>query len=285
MIDLHLHTTASDGRLAPAALTALAAGAGLRVIAVTDHDTVAGLAEARTAAQAHGLRLVDGIEMTAVERKRDVHVLGYFFDPADIGLARLLERQRAARFHRMREIAARLTTLGLFVDVEALIRSAIDSGRTVGRPAIADALVTAGAAVDRPEAFDRWLAIGRPAYVERCGPAVADVIEAIAGAGGVASLAHPGLLGLDDEIPRFAASGLDALEARHRDHDATAEARYRACAAQLDLAISGGSDFHGEHERTRAGSPSRPGGVTISREEFAALESRVRRGRKVNSGA
>ena len=285
MIDLHLHTTASDGRLAPAALSALAANAGLAVIAVTDHDTVAGLAEARTAAQAHGLRLVNGIEITAVERARDVHVLGYFFDPADRGLMRFLDRQRAARFDRVRAIAARLTTLGLFVDAEALIRMAIDDCRSVGRPAIADALVASGNAVDRQDAFDRWLASGKPAYVERCGPAVADAIEAITGAGGIASLAHPGLLGLDDEIARFAASGLDALEACHRDHDATAEARYRAYAAQLDLAISGGSDFHGEHERTRAGVPWRPGAVTLTRDEFAALESRACRGRKVNSGA
>ena len=285
MIDLHLHTTASDGRLAPAEVSALAAAAGLAVIAVTDHDTVAGLAEARTAAQAHGLRLVDGIEITAVDRARDVHVLGYFFDPANRALMRFLDRQRAARFDRVRAIAARLTTLALFVDAEALIRTAIGNGRTVGRPAIADALVAGGHAVDRQDAFDRWLGQGKPAYVERCGPAVADAIEAIAGAGGIASLAHPGLLGLDDEIARFAANGLDALEACHRDHDAAAEARYRAYAAQLDLAISGGSDFHGEHERTRAGVPSRPGAVTLTGDEFAVLESRARRGRKVNSGA
>jgi len=285
VIDLHLHTTASDGRLAPPALVALAAGAGLQIIAVTDHDTVSGLAEARAAGAAGGLRLVNGIEITAVERGRDIHILGYFFDPADAGLSRLLDRQRAARFERIREIAARLLTLGYVVDAEAILRSAIESGRSVGRPAIADALVAAGHAVDRQDAFERWLAPGGAAFVARCGPAVAEVVEAVSGAGGITSLAHPGPLGLDDEIPRFAARGLDAIEAAHRDHDAAAEARYRALAAELQLAISGGSDFHGEHERTRSGSLSRPGAVTLSGEDFAALESRVGRARKVNTGA
>ncbi len=274
MIDLHLHTTASDGRLRPLALVALVAGAGLRVVSVTDHDTVAGLAEAREAAEAHGIRLVNGIEITAVDLGRDVHVLGYFFDAADGALAGFLEAQRAARIERVREIAARLQSLNCAIDLDALLAATpSSSGRSLGRPLVADALVAAGHAVDRRDAFDRLLGDHRPAFVPRSGPDVAKVVEAIAKAGGVASLAHPGLVGVDDRIPGYAAKGLAAIEARHRDHSPSDEARYRRMAGTLDLAVSGGSDFHGEHD-SRDGAVSGPGSVTLSAEDFAALEAR-----------
>jgi predicted metal-dependent phosphoesterase TrpH len=275
VIDLHLHTTASDGRLAPAALVSLAARAGLRVISITDHDTVAGLAEARHAAAGAGLRLVDGIEITAFECGRDVHLLGYFFDPLDPALARFLETQRAGRRTRVREIADRLRQFGIAVDVDAVLATASPKGGSIGRPALADALVAGGHAVDRQDAFDRWLGAGRPAFMPRNGPSVAESIAAITGAGGIASLAHPGVLGMDAEIPAFAAAGLGAIEVRHRDHEAAAEARYRAIAAALGLAVSGGSDFHGEYERAPAGIGAAPGSVTLSEEDFAALEARV----------
>jgi predicted metal-dependent phosphoesterase TrpH len=283
-IDLHLHTTASDGRLSPSALVALAAGVGLHIVSVTDHDTVAGLAEARAAAAAKGLRLVDGIEMTAVDDGRDVHVLGYFFDPDDEPLRRFLETQRVARIARVREIAGRLETLGCPIDAEALLASApSSSGRSVGRPLVADALVAAGHAVDRRDAFDRWLAADRPAFVPRCGPDVAQAVEAIAAAGGIASLAHPGLLKTDERIPAYAAAGLSAIEARHRDHGPEDEARYRRFAAELGLAVSGGSDFHGPHD-SRNGTPASPGSVTLDAADFAALEARPRRRASGGSG-
>jgi predicted metal-dependent phosphoesterase TrpH len=278
-IDLHLHTTASDGRLSPSALIELAAGTGLDIVSVTDHDTVAGLPEARATAAALGLRLVDGIEMTAIDGRRDVHVLGYFFDPDDGPLRRFLETQRSARIARVREIAARLETLGCPIDAEALLALApTASGRSVGRPLVADALVAAGHAVDRRDAFDRWLATDRPAFVQRCGPDVAQAVEAIAAAGGIASLAHPGLLGTDERIPGYAAAGLSAIEARHRDHGPEDEARYRRFAAELGLAVSGGSDFHGPHD-SRNGAPASPGSVTLDAADFAALEARPRRRR------
>lgn len=277
MIDLHLHTTASDGRLSPTALVALAAQSGLRVMSVTDHDTLAGLTEARAAADTHGIRLVDGIEMTAVDGGRDVHVLGYFFDPDDESLDRFLQAQRLARIERVKEIGLRLQALNCAIDVQALLAATpTSSGRSVGRPLVADALVAAGHAVDRRDAFDRLLGNDRPAFIARCGPGVAAVVETIAKAGGLASLAHPGLLGTDDRIPEYAASGLSAIEARHRDHSPADEERYRRLAKTLGLAVSGGSDFHGPLEgRTDAeGTVWRPGGVTLGAEDFAALESR-----------
>jgi predicted metal-dependent phosphoesterase TrpH len=266
--------------LRPEALVARAAQAGLRVLSVTDHDTVAGLTEAREAARTHGLRLVNGIEMTAVDSGRDIHILGYFFDPEDIALGRFLERQRAARIERVREIASRLQGLNVPIDVEALLAATpAGSGRSVGRPLVADALVAAGHAIDRRDAFDRLLGNGGPAFVPRCGPDVAGAVAVIAEAGGVSSLAHPRLLGVDDRIAGYAEGGLSAIEVRHRDHTALDEAYYRRLAATLDLAVSGGSDFHGDDvSRTEQARGAEvicgPGSVTLGAEDFAALEAR-----------
>lgn len=273
MIDLHLHTTASDGTFGPAALVTRAAAAGLTTISVTDHDTVAGLAEAREAAAGLGIRLVAGVEITAIERGRDVHLLGYFFDPDDDGLALFLEARRAERIGRVREIADRLRALGYAIDIDGLVEAAAASpGRTVGRPQIADALVAAGHARDRNEVFDRLLGHGGPAFVPRRGPDAAGVIATVSRAGGIVSLAHPGLTQVDDIIPRLADAGLTALEVRHSDHDLPTESRYRALAAVHGLAASGGSDFHGVsgHRITTLGI------VTLPAADFAALESRLK---------
>lgn len=275
MIDLHLHTTASDGRLPPASLVALAARAGLTVISVTDHDTVAGLGEAREAASAIGVELVNGIEITAIEDGRDVHVLGYFFDPGSQELGALLTLQRADRTHRLREMAGRLDALHCPVDVEAILAASAGQGRTVGRPALADALVAAGYAADRRDAFDRLLAADRPAFVPRCGPPLARVCEVIGRAGGIASLAHPGLLGLDDRLEQFAASGLAALEVRHSEHPPPVEAHYRERARALGLAMSGGSDFHGDHLAGASEHGAILGQVTLGADDFEALKARA----------
>ena len=280
MIDLHLHTTASDGRLAPADLVTAAAAAGLTTISITDHDTTTGLPEAHAAARAAGLRLIDGIEITAVESEQDVHVLGYFFDPEDDELRSFLVAQRTARLRRVREMTERLAALGCSIDVGPLLEEAMrQPGRSVGRPFLADALVEAGYARDRGDAFDRFLAAGRPGFVPRRGPPVSDVVDVVTAAGGITSLAHPGLTRLDGEIARFAAGGLDALEVRHSDQDSEAEACYRQMAASLGLAVSGGSDFHAD--------PSQHidvlGVVTLGRADFCELEARSvrkRRGRR-----
>jgi predicted metal-dependent phosphoesterase TrpH/ABC-type lipoprotein export system ATPase subunit len=268
VIDLHAHSTASDGRLRPSALIALAAEAGLRVIGLTDHDTVAGLPEAREASQGVGIRLVNGIEVTAVEAGREVHVLGYFINPESPELDAFLQTQRASRIRRLEEMAARLRTLGCDIDVNSLLDDASRQGRSVGRPLLADALVAAGHAVSRRDAFDRLLGQNRPAFVPRSGAPVDHVTAVIRKAGGVASLAHPVRLAWDDRIPVFAAAGLGALEVRHRDHDADVEAHYRKLAHRLGLAVSGGSDFHGNSLEGRW--PL--GSVTLDEADFAALE-------------
>jgi predicted metal-dependent phosphoesterase TrpH len=271
VIDLHLHTTASDGTLAPRDLVAHAAAAGLRVISVTDHDTTAGLDEARGAAAARQLTFVPGIEITAVEADRDVHVLGYYIDPESAALGEFLRAQRADRLRRVREMCDRLNALGFDVRADLLTEATVPA-RSIGRPAIADALVRAGFASSRDDAFKRLLGAGSPAYVPRRGVSSADVVRIITDAGGIASLAHPALAGIDDLIPTLAARGLAAIEARHSDHPPGVEARYRELAARLGLAVTGGSDFHGPD----AANASSLGRVTLDQEDFDALAARAR---------
>lgn len=266
-IDLHLHTTASDGRCTPRELVEHAAQAGISVLAVTDHDTTAALADVRAAARDRGIRTLSGIEITAVEKSGDLHVLGYLFDPLDEALAGFLLAQRAARIARVEAIASRLAGLGVPIDVAPLVQEARrETGRSIGRPQVARAMVDAGHVADTREAFDRWLGNSCPGYVARVGPAPEAVIEIIHHAGGIASLAHPGKLGLEARIPSLAEAGLDAIEAFHPDHDASLANRYIQIAQGLDLLLTGGSDFHGDptHGLT-------PGAVTLPAVEFARL--------------
>jgi 3',5'-nucleoside bisphosphate phosphatase len=269
VIDLHLHTTASDGLLVPTELVVRAAAAGLGTIAVTDHDTVGGLGEAVDAGRTRGVRVIAGIEMTAVEDGNDVHVLGYFIDPDSPILAGFLEQQRADRTRRVREIGERLRDLGIAVDVEALIATAAPAARSIGRPAIADALVAAGQAVDRTDAFARLLGRGRPAFVSRRGVTSAAVIEMIHAARGIASLAHPGISASDSFVEALTGKGLDAIEVWHSDHTQDQQRHYGALADRLCLAKSGGSDFHGDGVHHAA----RLGAVLLPEPEFERLEA------------
>lgn len=272
MIDLHTHTTASDGALAPPELVERAHRLGIRTLSVTDHDTVAGIPAAAAAAAARGMEFLPGIEITAVHERRDVHMLGYFLDPAPVGLAAFLDRQRLDRSRRAREMAARLAALGAPIDLEDLIAGAEAGGKTVARPSIARALLDAGHVTSLQQAFDRWLAEGRPAYVPRTGSAPVDVVRLVKRSGGVAGLAHPGLLRRDDLIPELVEAGLGAIEVYHSDHDAAAQSHYLRLAGQHGLAVSGGSDFHGD-DHPRAGCFGRVG---LPRERFPPLFQRVR---------
>jgi predicted metal-dependent phosphoesterase TrpH len=247
VIDLHLHTTTSDGRHTPAELVSLCATAGLRVIAVTDHDTTAAVAEVRSLAEERGMEAVPGIEVTAVEAGRDVHVLGYFCQPDRGGFAVFLSAQREARIARALAIGQRLSDLDVPIALDALVSGArAQPNRSVGRPQIARAMVAAGHARDVADAFDRWLGSDGPAFVPRVGPSPEAVIAVIHRAGGLASLAHPGRTRIDHRIEALRDAGLDALEVYHRDHDVSLVERYRRLASDLALLATGGSDFHGE---------------------------------------
>jgi predicted metal-dependent phosphoesterase TrpH len=283
-----MHTTASDGRLTPVELVARAAAAGLTTISVTDHDTVAAIDEVTTAAGAVGIRVVSGIEITAIDDGRDVHMLGYFFDKNSAPLAELLVSQRALRVSRVREIAARLASLNMPVDVDSvLISAAARPGSSVGRPQLARELVRAGYVDSVQQAFDRWLATGRPAFVTRTGPSPATVIDTIHAAGGVASFAHPGVTKRDQLIAPLVDRGLDAIEVYHSDHTPEDVTAYRHLATRLNALVSGGSDFHGEDPtfaKAMVGKPGKPGRphratfgvIGLPAEAFAALEARAR---------
>ncbi len=252
------------------------------MLAVTDHDTTAGCAAAASACQAHGIDFVPGIEITAIRDQVDVHVLGYFIDLSAGPLQQFLVEQRLHRIERVREAVARLAKHGIALDAEAIVAPAIeDPRRAAGRPWIARALVSAGHVADTSEAFDRWLARGRPAFVPRTGPAPDQVFGHVHRAGGLVSLAHPVLVGRDEWIPEFAAAGLDAVEAYHSDHDADATRRYLGTAHALGLAVTGGSDFHGDP----AHGTLQPGSVTLPREAFAGFQSRLAARRASASGS
>jgi 3',5'-nucleoside bisphosphate phosphatase len=275
VIDLHTHTTASDGRSAPDALIREAIAAGIATIAVTDHDTVAGLAPAAEAASAAGMTFVPGIEITAVHAGRDVHMLGYFIDADHPELLTFLDMQRADRRRRLVEILERLERIGISIDREPLLaRAAADTGKAVGRPMVAQALVTAGHARDIADAFHQFLGDGRPGFVERLGAPPIDVIALIRRARGLASLAHPGKTRVDALVSTLAETGLAALEVYHPDHDQHETARYREVAARYDLLMTGGSDYHG----TGSGRESGFGRVGLPAADFVRLAARAESG-------
>ena len=272
MIDLHLHTTASDGLSAPDELVGEAAALGIHTLAVTDHDTVAAVGAVREAAAAAGIRAIAGIEITAVHDGRDIHVLGYFIDVGDAALDAFLVGQREDRRRRVFEISRRLDALGVPVDTAPFDGDAARSGKSLGRPLVAAALIKAGHVPDISAAFDRYLGEGKPAYVERLGASPAAVIRRIREAGGIASLAHPGKLGLDGLIRPMVEAGLSAIEVFHPDHTEGDTARYQLLAREHGLAVTGGSDYHGPGS-TRAWAF---GKVALPEEAFLALENRSR---------
>ena len=245
MIDLHSHTTASDGEHAPAELLRRAAAAGVKTLAVTDHDTVQGLAAAQAAASAHGVRLVPGIEISADLNGREIHVLGHFLDPASphlLGLQTVMKKERRTRMERM---VAQLAATGIAVTMEAVL--AVAGEASIGRPHLARVLVQRGAAVSVKDAFDRFLGFGKPGYVERQRMSAGEAIELCRIAGGTATIAHPGVSKVSRaELGALAELGLAGVEANHADHVPSQAAAYARWAAELGLVATAGSDYHGE---------------------------------------
>lgn len=268
MIDLHTHTTASDGRCTPADLVSRASAAGVTVLSVTDHDTVSGSTAAAQACGAAGIAFVPGIEITAVQDEVDIHLLGYFIDAASPSLRDFLAEQRRRRISRVRTMIEKLASFGIRLDADAILQPAADDPRrSAGRPWIARALVAGGHVATTGEAFERWLGRGKPAFVARQGALPEEVIERIHDARGVASLAHPRLLARDEWIEGMVAADLDALEAYHSEHDSDSTARYLAMALRLGIAVTGGSDYHGDEAHGAAA----PGHVSLPRDAYERL--------------
>ncbi|HTL99893.1 MAG TPA: PHP domain-containing protein [Candidatus Omnitrophota bacterium] len=243
-IDLHMHSTASDGSDAPEAVAALAERNGLRVIALTDHDCLDGIPAAAARAEAAGIRLIPGAELSVHEEGTDVHLLAYGFDPLDAALVEAIGRYRDARRERARKILARLKGLGIRVPLETV--EEIAKGGALGRPHVAEALLRAGHVETFNEAFQRFLGTHAPAYVAKAVVRLEEATRVVREAGGVTVLAHPGTLNRDHLIPGWARRGLDGIEVWHAKHDANAVARYQGYAKIHGLLMTGGSDYHGE---------------------------------------
>lgn len=246
-VDLHLHSTASDGTASPAEVVRRAAEAGLTGISLTDHDTVGGLAEARQEARRRGLDFLTGAELSANEPGRGVHLLAYGFDPADPGMNDFFATFREDRVRRAREIVRRLNGLGVDLAYEAVAREA--TGGLPTRAHVARALVREGHAPDEETTFRRWIARGGPAFVEKRPTPPREVFELVHGAGGVVLLAHPGREFGAAEIRRWVKEGLDGVEVRHPRNGPGVRTRWKKLAAELELLKGGGSDWHGDDDR------------------------------------
>jgi 3',5'-nucleoside bisphosphate phosphatase len=267
-VDLHTHTIFSDGQLTPEALVAHAVERQLVAIAVTDHDSIDGIARARAAAPA-GLEIVPGIEISTTMNGHDLHVLGYFVDPGDAALATRLKRFRKERIDRVRAIGRRLAALDVPVDVDEVLATA--GPGVVGRPHVAAALIRLGHVRSMDDAFKRFLGARAEAFVPRPAFHPAEAIAMIGEAGGVSVLAHPGAAVPDGMVRELVAAGLDGIEVWHPQHGPALLKRYRELAAELDLLVTGGSDYHGPGRHTDLGDLKVPASVLRRLKEAAGV--------------
>jgi 3',5'-nucleoside bisphosphate phosphatase len=271
-IDLHAHTTRSDGTFTPAELVQLALSRGLSVLGVTDHDTTDGLEEAEKAAAGSSLEIVPGVELSAMYEGSSVHVLCYWMDRSDPALEAELERLRLDRFRRGERMVEKLQELGYPVSFDRVRE--IAAGGNVVRPHVAQALVEAGVVATEEDAFtEELIADGGRADVPKHALHPLAALDLIRGAGGVCVLAHPGMWAEqlyvpDDLIRAMAERGMAGLEADHPDHTPEQRARYRAFAAELGIVATGSSDCHGLRY-----DPVRLGTVTTEPGQFAALQA------------
>lgn len=285
LIDLHNHTTASDGTLAPRRTVELARELGLAAVAVTDHDTTAGLAEACAAGQALGVEVVPGVELAADYGGKEVHVLGYFIDPAAPALTAALAdaiRQRDARNER---IVRAMEADGLPISMEKLRAAFPDT--VLGRPHIGRYLAERGLASDLRDAITKYMRPGAPYYSPRVRMGLGEAVSVIRAAGGAASLAHPLQYGFDaDALEQYLlagrAAGALALEAYYSEHSPAQTAMLLEKAAALDMAVSGGSDFHGANKpHIRMGSGI-DGGLAVPYSVLETLRRRAAAGQNAN---
>jgi predicted metal-dependent phosphoesterase TrpH len=245
MIDLHSHTTASDGQHTPTKLIQLASQAGITHLAVTDHDTVAGLKEAGEAARNIGLTLIPGIEVSAFIDDKEVHILGHFIATEGTEMAAFESNARKERYQRMEKMVRKLNDLGFPITMQQVLAIALDA--QLGRPHLAAVLVELRYCATIKEAFDRFLATGKPGFVDRPRLPSEKAIELIQNAGGAATLAHPSTSKVTDpELEALANAGLSGIEVFRVDHSPSQRTKYLELAHRLNLVPTAGSDFHGE---------------------------------------
>jgi predicted metal-dependent phosphoesterase TrpH len=243
ILDLHTHTTASDGTLPPEELVKEAKNVNVSALGITDHDTTEGLEKALKAGEQYGVEIVPGIEINTDHDGTEIHVLGYFMNYKEKGFQDSLQEIRNERLVRAWKILEKLRKLGLDVNESSVMDVA--QGQAVCRPHIARALVEAGFCVSVKEAFDKYLKLGGKAYVPRNSLAPREAINLIGESGGVPVLAHPGLVGRDGLIPSLVDSGLEGIEVYYSRHSPEMIKNYSDIAKQYQLIQTGGSDYHG----------------------------------------
>lgn len=269
-IDLHTHSLRSDGALSPVDLVKRAAARGVKIQALSDHDTLAGVAEAAATGSSLGIRIIPATELNTESEWGDAHVLGYFIDPADAELEERLRWLRENRGRRIELMVEKLNALGYAVDLARVLE--IAQGGALGRPHLAQALFEKRYVKTYDEAFDTLIAKDSPAYVARVGLTPLEAVNLVRKHGGVPSLAHPGtVIGLEEVLPKMVAAGLAGIEAYYGEHSPEMTARCLALARELDLVPTGGSDFHGRGEHG-----ADLGSVFVPPETIERLESRRR---------
>ena len=243
-VDLHLHSTKSDGSFSPTQVVQRAADVGLSTISLTDHDSVAGVREAQTAGRDIGVEVIPGIELSTQEANTDIHILGYFVDPDHSDLLAWLRQFQETRLKRAEKIVEKLNRLGVRIAMSQVLHRA--GNAAIGRPHIADVLVEEGIVFSHDQAFQTYLGYGRPAFQPKFTLTPGQAVKIIHTAGGLASLAHPILYRRDALIPDLIEQGLDGIEVLHTKHDAAAVRRYSTMANHYGLLRTGGSDCHGD---------------------------------------
>lgn len=270
-VDLHVHTTASDGTVAPVAVVAEAASIGLAAIAITDHDSVEGVAPALAAAPGCGIEVIPGVELSADEDGLDVHILGYFVDHTDGWFVERLLELRHARLERAVQMIDALRKAGFSIDLEDVLQLAAEG--SVGRSHVARALMDAGHVASISDAFERLIGRHKPFYVKKPLAKATEVTRWIVAAGGLAVLAHPGICAAESLIDDLVTAGLSGVEAYHFEHTPEQSRAYEKMARARGLVATGGSDYHG---------PGAPGpglgGVEVPPETLDELKERASRG-------
>lgn len=271
-IDLHLHTTASDGRLSPEQVVDLAAERGLSVIAITDHDTVEGIQAALNQAQKHpGLTVIPGIELSTHAPGGEFHLLGYFIDYLNPELLSVCRSVRSDRFERAKAMVKKLNALGIKLSWERVCQIARESN--IGRPHIARALLEKGYISSFEEAFELYLGQGKPAYVERFKITPAEAIELVGRCSGLPVMAHPLTVNnYEETIAKLSACGLEGIEVYYKDFDSSQRENLLKIARKLNLVATGGSDYHGIDDSVEV----LPGDAGVPRSVATGLFTRAR---------
>jgi predicted metal-dependent phosphoesterase TrpH len=241
-IDLHIHSTFSDGMNTVREIVDIALQKNLRTIAITDHDCLRAFPLAKQYCEGSGLEVIPGVELSSEISGVDIHILGYFCDISNAAMSARLDEMKEARFHRAKKMVANLNAMGIDLRFETVVN--IAGVAAIGRPHIAAAMLKEELIYSFREAFDKYIGYESPAYVEKLAMEPRDVFQMILGAGGLPVLAHPGVISIDERIPQFIRDGLAGIEVYHSEHSAAVRKHYARYCQKYKLACTGGSDFH-----------------------------------------